>query len=89
MTLFRVGCYPGICLEGLKQIMKRLRIVAVTARVQTGHLRNTARISTEVKVVPIHVMKEKLKCSSSNSELRIYLEKSVYSSCDTDSLWIT
>jgi len=58
MALFRVGCYSGICLEGLKQIMKTLRIVAVTAFVQIGHLRNTARNATEVKVVPIHAMKE-------------------------------
>jgi hypothetical protein len=57
MVLFRLGCYPGICLEGLKQIMKTLRIVAVTACVQTDHLRITARIATKVKVVPIHAMK--------------------------------
>jgi hypothetical protein len=37
--------------------MKTLRMVAVKAGVQTGHLRNTARIATEVKV-PIHAMKE-------------------------------
>ena len=58
MALFRVGCIPGICLEGLKQSMKTLRIVAVTAWVQTGHLRNATRIATEVKVVPTHAMKE-------------------------------
>ena len=46
MALFRVGCYPGIFLEGLKKIMKTLRIVAVTAGVQTGHWRNTAIIAT-------------------------------------------
>jgi len=58
MALFQVGGYPGICLEGLNQIMNTLRIVAVTAGVQTGHLRNASRIATEVKFVPIHAMKE-------------------------------
>jgi hypothetical protein len=58
MPSFRMGCYPGICLEDLKQITKSIRMVTLMAGVRTGHLRNTARIATKVKVVPIHVMKE-------------------------------